>query len=156
MLTAPATPQSRHAVIEPITDVQDPRCGMQDPRNDIQALRSRLDREERRVTQLEEEPGRAKTQLEKYITDRNSLQEQQVQVVMKNDRDDIARFKDQVKGLRMLLEDREKDVSILEEEVTQKNTVIFQLLVEVRRRLEELSATNVSIRPAERAQETRL
>jgi predicted RNase H-like nuclease (RuvC/YqgF family) len=115
MLTAPATPQSRHAVIEPITDVQDPRCGMQDPRNDIRALRSRLDREERRVSQLEEELGRAKTQLEKYTTDRNSLQEQQVQVVMKNDRDDIARFKDQVKGLRMLLEDREKDVSILEE-----------------------------------------
>ncbi|ERF75715.1 hypothetical protein EPUS_01545 [Endocarpon pusillum Z07020] len=63
------------------------------PLNTIQTLNSRLEREERRVTELEQELGRAKAQLEHYIADQNSIHLLRIQAVVANDKDEIARLK---------------------------------------------------------------
>lgn len=140
MLTPPPTPRSTYVEIEPITNAQDPRAT-------IQTLRSRLEREERMVANLEQELGLAKRQLEQYTAERNLVQDQQEQAFMKNDRNKTARLKEQVEGIRTLLGDSRADVSRLEDELVSKDRLICELRTEISNRSEGLQGRSIPSRP---------
>ncbi|KAF7507538.1 hypothetical protein GJ744_010329 [Endocarpon pusillum] len=139
MLTPPLSPHS--------PDVGNAReLDARYPRNTIQTLNSRLEEEERRVTELKQELGRTKAQLEHYIADQNSIHQLQIRAVVANDRDEIARLKEQLAELSILAERSCNDVSRLQEELRQKDRLIDQLRAEIRQKSEELHRTSLPVK----------
>ncbi len=131
MPTPPLNPHPPNTVHAQELDAQYP-C---DP---IQKLTSRLEREERRVTELERELKRARAQLQHYIEDKCSVERLQIQAVVANDPDQIAKLKEQVAELKILVENSRNEVSSLQEEQLQKDRLIDQLRSDIRQKSQEL------------------
>ncbi len=138
MLTPPLTPHSPYARNERVMDAHDSE-------NIIQMLRSQLEGEERRVAELEQDLRHAKTQVEQYTADRNSVQPLQDQAVMNYDENEITRLERRAERLRRLWYESREDVSRLQEELARKDRLIDGLRGEIRSRVEELQETNVLV-----------
>jgi hypothetical protein len=128
MLTPPLTPQSPHS--HTASDVHDPHTI-------IQILQCRLETEEKKRADLEQELEHVKRKQQQHIADRDHTQNLREQAVMDDYMTEAARLQRQVAALKKFLDESREDVTKLEEELRQKDKLISELRMEIRTRMQK-------------------
>jgi hypothetical protein len=140
MLTPPPTPNSPSVQTEPesVRYIEDPRTAT------IQALRSQLEREERRRVQIQQELGRAKELIEEYTAERDSFRRLQDQAQESDNWREVSRLQTRLRWLKDQLQDSRDEVSRLEGELVSKGRTITELATELANRCQDTLRSNVA------------